>query len=288
MQGTPAANSNINAWLIEDSLYLSPKTSWEIEPLHIRKAEQIFRIQDIEKPISRSTLQGRRNAIFPFQTNQLNIKLDSNKKIPLKHGINLFKDFSVEGRKTLSLCLGKQPDACRISILKNVEIHSHPQERLQVRAMLGIHRAAGKLVAEISQNETTTKHQIHFSQEHKGGSEEHKYQKAIINLPQISGSASLSIYIEHLKFIPWEKTNRTDSFYFVSDLKITEKSGLPTTILTARIHEGSQGYQTSPSSRKQRFLSFKAATIRHWKSYGVMEAATFYFNHSTHPGRFRA
>ena len=242
MQGTSAADSNINAWLIEDSLYLSPKSSWDVEPLHIRKGSEVFRLNDLEKPLSPSSLQGKGNAIFPFQQRQLNVSIESERRIPFKHGINLLDDFVIDGKKTLSLCLGNEPEPCQINILKNINIHSSHQESLQIRAMLGVHRGAGKLVAELQQDSTTTKHEINFSDKHKGGTEEHKYQKAIINLPTFSGAAKLSIYVEHQSYIPWETTERTDSFYFITDLKITEKSGLPTTISTARIYEGSQGF----------------------------------------------
>ena len=259
MQGTSPADSNINAWLIEDSLYLSPKTSWEVEPLHIKKGSQIFRLQDLDKPISRASLQGKGNAIFPFQQKRLNISLESERKIPFKHGINLLDDFVIDGKKTLSLCIGNEPDPCRINILKNVEIHSTARESLQIRAMLGIHRGTGKLVAELSQNSTTSRHEINFSEDHKGGTEEHKYYKAIINLPPIDNVAELSIYIEHQSYIPWEHTDRTDSFYFISDLRITEKSGLPTTICSARIYEGSQGFPNTSKLKKARVSLFQSS-----------------------------
>ena len=259
MQGTSPADSNINAWLIEDSLYLSPKTSWEVEPLHIKKGSQIFRLQDLDKPISRASLQGKGNAIFPFQQKRLNISLESERKIPFKHGINLLDDFVIDGKKTLSLCIGNEPDPCRINILKNVEIHSTARESLQIRAMLGIHRGTGKLVAELSQNSTTSRHEINFSEDHKGGTEEHKYYKAIINLPPIDNVAELSIYVEHQSYIPWEHTDRTDSFYFISDLRITEKSGLPTTICSARIYEGSQGFPNTSKLKKARVSLFQSS-----------------------------
>jgi len=259
VQGTSPADSNINAWLIEDSLYLSPKTSWEVEPLHIKKGSQIFRLQDLDKPISRASLQGKGNAIFPFQQKRLNISLESERKIPFKHGINLLDDFVIDGKKTLSLCIGNEPDPCRINILKNVEIHSTARESLQIRAMLGIHRGTGKLVAELSQNSTTSRHEINFSEDHKGGTEEHKYYKAIINLPPIDNVAELSIYIEHQSYIPWEHTDRTDSFYFISDLRITEKSGLPTTICSARIYEGSQGFPNTSKLKKARVSLFQSS-----------------------------
>ena len=134
MQGPSAAESNINAWLIEDSLYLSPKTSWDVQPLHIKKGSQIFRLQDLDKPISRSSLQGKGNGIFPLQQKKLNISLESERKIPFKHGINMLDDFVIDGKKTLSLCLGNEPEPCRINILRNIEIHSSPQEALQIRA----------------------------------------------------------------------------------------------------------------------------------------------------------
>lgn len=259
MQGTSAADGNINAWLIEDSLYLSPKTSWEVEPVHIKKGSQIFRLQDLDEPISRSRLQGRGNAIFPFQQSKLNISLESERKIPFKHGINLLNDFVIDGKKTLSLCLGNEPDSCKIYIIKNVEIHSSPEENLQVRAMLGLHRGKGKLIAEVSQNSITTKHEISFSENHKGGDEDQKYLKAIINLPTINNTAELTIYVEHQSYIPWEKTDRTDSFYFISDLRITEKSGLPTTICKARIYEGSQGFPNIAKLKKARVSLFQSS-----------------------------
>ena len=259
MQGPSAAESNINAWLIEDSLYLSPKTSWDVEPLHIKKGSQIFRLQDLDKPISRSSLQGKGNGIFPLQQKKLNISLESERKIPFKHGINMLDDFVIDGKKTLSLCLGNEPEPCRINILRNIEIHSSPQETLQIRAMLGVHRGTGKLVAEISQNSITTKHEINFSDTHKGGKEEHNYYKAIINLPQINDLAELSVYVEHQSFVPWEKTDRTDSFYFISDLRITEKSGLPTTICAARIYDGSQGFPNTAKLKRAKVSLFQSS-----------------------------
>ena len=110
MQGNSSADSNINAWLVEDTLYLSPKTSWDIEPLHIKKGNEIFKLNDLDEPIHHSELQYKGNAIFPFQLNQLNINLDGERGIPLKHGINSIDDFVITGKKTLSICIGKRSE----------------------------------------------------------------------------------------------------------------------------------------------------------------------------------
>ena len=258
MAGTSAADRNINAWMIENSLYLSPKTDWTTDPLHIRKGEEIFRLNDIEEGFKAYNLQEKGNGIFPFQQNRLNIGIQSEKKIPLKHGINLFDDFIVKNKKTLSLVLGNEPEPCKVQILKNVNIHSSHQESLQIKALLGLHRGEGKLVAELQQGSTKTQHEITFSKRHTGGTEEHKYQRATINLPKISGAAILSIYVEHQSYIPWKKSERTDSIYFITDLKITERSGLPTTMCAARIYEGSQGLPNITKLKRAKVSLFQS------------------------------
>ena len=258
MQGNSSADSNINAWLVEDTLYLSPKTSWDIEPLHIKKGNEIFKLNDLDEPIHHSELQYKGNAIFPFQLNQLNINLDSERVIPLKHGINSIDDFVITGKKPLSICIGNEPHSCRINILKDIALSSVDGEELQVKGMLGVHRGVGKLVAEITQNETTSTHEISFNPKYKGGNEDHKYLKGVINLPAIKGTAQLSVYIEHESFVPWENSDRTDSFYFISDLRISEKSGLPTILRAARINEGSQVFPNTDKIKKAKVSLFQS------------------------------
>ena len=263
--GKQTADSNINAWLLENTLYLSPKTSWDVEPLHIAKGGQVYRLNNLETTSGRELLLGGGSAFFPLHEQSLSINLQGDKKTPFRHGVNKLNDFILPGKKTLSLCIGDEAKACRINIAKNIDITSLPNEQLQIKALLGIHRGEGKLIAEIEQENSITKVETEFSVDHKGGTESHQYKRATLNLPSIHNKARLSLYVKHQKYIPWETTDRDDTFYFIADLKITERSGQPTLARKSRVFPGSQGFPNMAkvlTSTIEPFLSRNDQPIR--------------------------
>ena len=235
------ADKNINAWLIENKLYLSHREDWKKRPRNIRKGQKVYRLNEMEIPPTRESLRGQGNAAFPLEPKHLQFAIvRGNKDIPLSAGINKIENFVIRGKQTIHINLAERPEPCAVQIAKDIEIKPDSGNNLVLKAKLGMHRGQGRLVAEITQDGRTTRREIKFSKDHIGGKASHRYRKATIKLPRIKSTAKLNILVKHEQFIEWEESESLSTYYFICDLKIAREDGKPLHRITPRIKEGTQ------------------------------------------------
>ena len=243
MQGHQQADKKINAWLVENKLFLSHHEDWRKRPLQICKGNKVFRLNEIETSESGKYFPNHTKPDFPLDPKHLQFAITrGDKNITLGSGINQFKDFVIRGKQTIHLCLADRPEACGVLIAKDVIITADSGSGLVLKAMLGMHRAQGKLFAEVSQEGKTTRHEIEFSKDHVGGQFSHRYRKVTIKLPKIKNRAALNILVKHEKFVEWDESDSVDSFYFICDLRIVKDDGKPFQAITPRTKEGTQAF----------------------------------------------